>query len=158
METLYGDILNMLGLEVKPDGRIYDTDAFDYLIYNGGFIYMSKPELLHKKDTPFNPIENPKLANYLLNVLIKKESQDNSLYIVTIGSEAEPARPTDKMIRYRACISSNQGDFRSEYFYLQSLQHIQLMYMITGTPMMVDLKQFDLTKEQIEARLDTKKG
>ena len=158
METLYGDILNMLGLEMKPDGRIYDTDAFDYLVFNGGFIYMNRPGLVHKKDTPFLPIENPKLANYLLNVLIKKESQDNSLYIITIGSEGEPARPQDKMVRYRTCITTDKGALRSNYYYLQSLQYIELMFLLTGTPLTIDLRSFDLTQEQIEARLEIKKG
>lgn len=48
-EQLYYEILNMLGLEIIQ-GRIYDSDAGSFLIYNGGF-YIRMILLLYIRKT-----------------------------------------------------------------------------------------------------------
>lgn len=142
------DLLNILGLQPK-DNKIYDTDAFTFLVYNGGYLYIpnSAGAIQHKKDTEFNPIANVKLAKYLFNMLLTKEAEDNSLYVNSFGSA--PQSSSAMPVKYRLEVSTNNGHFQSDYYFLESLQYIQVMFMITGTPVPVDLKQFDMTKDQI---------
>lgn len=144
---LITDLLNILGLQTK-DNRIYDTDTFTFLVYNGGFLYIpsSAGAIQHKKDTEFNPVKNIKLSKYLFNMLLTKESEDNSLYVNSFGSAPQSSNMPTK---YRLEVSTNNGHFQSDYYFLESLQYIQMMFMITGTPLPLDLKQFDFTREQI---------
>lgn len=161
VEIIIRDLLNILGLYIKEDGRIYDEDTMSCLIYNGGYLYLNKSNsystLMHKNDCIFNPISNNKLAKYLFTILLKKESDDNGLYVRSMSSSPHPDKDALEYAPYRIDLYTNKGDFCSEYFYMESLQYINLMYIITGTPLLYNLKKFDLTKDEIKD-LRNKKG
>lgn len=156
-EILLNNLLNVLGLQIK-DNKIYDQDSFTYLVYNEGYLYPINiiGMINHKKDTEFDPISNAKLAKYLFNMLLTKESEDNDLYVNSFGSAPSQSTPP----KYRLEVSTNNGHFASGYYYLESLQYIEMMFQITGSPIPVSIAQFDkapLTSEELEELKKNKK-
>lgn len=149
-EQLYYEILNMLGLEIIQ-GRIYDSDAGSFLIYNGGFLYTNDSVIIHKKDTIFNPLYNNKLAEYLLNVLFEKEKQDNGLYVKLFGSN-EGQRCGLRTISLS--IITNKMNITTGYFYNYCLACIHAMYILADM-FVPNLSAFDYTPEMLTT---TKKG
>lgn len=151
MEILINSLLNVLGLQIK-DNKIYDQDSFTFLVYNGGYLSPIDTSAIihHKKDNIFNPVENAKLAKYLFNVLLKKESEDNDLYINSYGSSPQSnTLPT----KFRLEVSASSGHFTSDYYYMEALQYIEMIFQLTGSPIPVSIKQFDkkpLSPEEIE--------
>lgn len=149
LQILISNLANVLGLQIMPDGKVYDADTFTYLVYNGGYLYCSlynRAVIHHKKDTEFDPIRNAKLVKYLFNMLLNKEAEDNSLYVNSYGSSPQlQTNPT----KYRLEVSTSNGHFESGYYFLESLQYIEMMFIITGTPIPINIHDLDLTKEQI---------
>ena len=150
-EILLNNLLNVLGLQIK-DNKIYDQDNFTFLVYNGGYLYPANTigMINHKKDIEFDPIANAKLAKYLFNMLLTKETEDNDLYVNSFGSAPSVTAVPPK---YRLEVSTKGGHFNSEYYYMESLQYIEMMFQITGSPIPVSIAQFDkapLTQNEIE--------
>lgn len=156
-ETLINSLLNILGLQIK-DNKIYDQDSFTFLVYNGGYLYPygASGLIQHKKDIEFNPLDNVKLSKYLFNVLLTKESEDNDLYVNTYGSSSNGATPP----KYRLELSTSGGHFYSSYYYKESLQYVEMMFQITGSPIPVNISIFDqkpLSPEELEAMAEENK-
>lgn len=154
-EIIIREIVNMLGLEILTDGKIYDVDKFTHLIYNGGGLYTNISgthisPLVHRRDSLFDPINDGRLSKYLLQVLLSKEQEDNDLYVITQCSNTIPVANIPKIYKFRGELTTNNGDFKSDYYYRDSLQYIDLMYKLTGTPMTVNLHSVDYTEEQME--------
>ena len=91
IKELENEVLNIIGLSVDR-GKIFDIDKGQYLLFNGKFIYVEDSSLLiHKNDIKFNIINNVKLANYLLTVLIQKEAEENGIYVILLSTGEVPS-------------------------------------------------------------------
>lgn len=162
-EIIIREIINMLGLEILTDGKIYDIDKFSHLIYNGGGLYTNISgthisPLVHRRDSLFDPVNDGKLSRYLLQVLLSKEQEDNDLYVITQCSSMQPIfNNPSKIYKVRGELTTNNGKFVSDYYYRDSLQYIDLMYKLTGTPMTVNLHTIDYTEEQMEEIIKRRK-
>ena len=143
------EILNMIGLSIV-NGRIYDVDTGRFLTFNGNYICTSDAPIVHKRDIPFDLLGNPKLAEYFLNVLISKDSQDNGLVVKVISIAEEVVCNNPYIARRVISITTNAGGIQTSYFFNICLGYIEMMYLLTGTPMSFDLHSFDLTLELVK--------
>lgn len=148
------DLLNMLGLEER-DGKVFDTDTGSFLIFNGGFLILNQTTIIHRRDTKFDPIHNLKLTEYLLNVLFKKEAQDNGLYVYSFGLN-DNINPVTLLKTFQCVVTTNQSEIRSDLFYNCNLAYIHCMYRITGFPMNT-LHMYDYKESEMLERIQKKK-
>lgn len=146
------ELLNIIGLDIKDNGRLFDQDTNQFLTFNGRYIIVrEKAPIIHKGDVEFDPIHNRKLAEYLLNVLICKEKQDNGLYIkmMYINERFDPKNP--QAINKKSLVVTTAIDtIETHKYYNYCLACIEMIYLISGTPLSFDLSAIDYTKQQME--------
>lgn len=152
------DILNMVGLDIKQ-GKIYDIDKMAYLIYNDGFLFIDdQSQLIHRKDNIFDPIGNVKLIKYIFEVFLNKEREDNGVYVLTLASAPYPDRVPNKPTKYRLeTVTTRGAEYFSDYYFLESLQYIQSIYVMSGAPIPIDLHLLDYTRDQMEEMYNSKR-
>lgn len=149
MNFVESEVLNILGLQVEPTtGRIFDSDKMVFLTFNNNYIYTDTSLIIHKRDIKFDMFGNMKLAEYLFNVLLKKESEENGLYVQMVSFLEDTSSDYIKRALY---VRSSAGEFQSKYYYNICLAYINLVYLISGTPMSFELKSFDYTLPQLKA-------
>ena len=150
------EVLNILGLCIQ-NGKIFDIDKGQYLLFNGKFIYMQDSTILiHKNDIKFNIINNVKLANYLLNVLIQKESEENGTYVKTI-SIGEAGNPLLGFVKRNIIVQlqfqCNDGivteTLVGDYYFNLCISYISMIYKLSGTPLSFNLSDFDYTEQEL---------
>lgn len=150
------DVLNILGMS-DMNGKIFDVDMGSYLIFNGSYIVTPNAVIRHKHDTVFDIFTNVKLAEYLLNVLIKKEEIENGLYVKMITID-EVMNQALSFLQRGVVVHSSVGEFRSGIYFNYCLACIEMMFLLSGTPLSYDLHSIDFTKEYIEATYNSSKG
>lgn len=161
IKELENEVLNIIGLSVDR-GKIFDIDKGQYLLFNGKFIYVEDSSLLiHKNDIKFNIINNVKLANYLLTVLIQKEAEENGIYVKLISTgevpSSIPSLPFCNKHNISIQLQFYNSDLNrqisetlfSDYYYNLCLAYIQMIYQISCTPLSVKLSDFDYTDDDI---------
>ena len=148
------DILNILGLS-DLNGRVFDTDTGSYLIFNGAYIVTQNAMIRHKQDTLFDIFTNIKLDEYLLNVLLKKEEIENGLYVKMITTD-EVMNYSLSFLQRGIVVHSSVGEFRSGIYFNYCLACIEMMFLLSGTPLSYDLHSIDFTKEYIKATYNNK--
>lgn len=147
-QELNREILLLLGCGIE-NGKIFDYDAKQYLIYNGNYITTPESPIVHKKDVRFEPLRNSKLAEYLVNVMIAKESRENNLY-VTVKSTVDNPESVSPCIGKGIVLVTNKGTFNTAYYYNYCLACIDLIHQIAQVPSIYGyLRCFDYTKDQL---------
>lgn len=145
------ELLNIIGLGVKQ-GKLFDTDNSKYLTLSGKFIFIRElTPIIHKGDIEFDPLHNKKIAEYLLNVLICKEKEDNGLYIrmMYVNESFDPKNP-HLITKKSLVIKTDTETIETHKYYNYCLACIEMIYLISGTPLMLDINAIDFTKEQVE--------
>lgn len=147
LNNIYTEILNILGLEVR-NGRIFDLDKGQYLIFNGNYIYTDNSVIIHRRDIKLNLLTNNKLVEYFLNVLFQKEAEENGFYVQMMSLVDHPNN-NPPYLKRAINIITTMGTYQSDYFFNCCLSYIHMMYLVSGTPLTFDLHQYDLTREQV---------
>lgn len=148
-------ILMLLGCGIE-NGRLFDYDTMQYLIYNGSYITTPESIIVHKRDVRFEPLRNSKLCEYLVNVMISKETSENGLY-VTVMSTLDNPNSTPPCIGKKIMLVTNHGNFDTEYYYNYCLACIDLIHRLAQVPTPKGyLRRFDYTKEQLLKMYDSK--
>lgn len=150
IDNLYFDVFNILGLELR-DNKIFDTDRNSFLLYKSGFLIYGPTNIIHKKDTVFDIIHNYKLTEYLLQVLLSKEYEENGLYVQSYGLESTQTLPKI----YTMYAVTNKGTFESSKYYNSNLAIIDFMYFIAGLDSSL-IHEYDYTKEESLDRINNK--
>ena len=114
-QELNNEILLLLGCGVE-NGRLFDYDTKQYLIFNGNYITTPDSVIVHKRDVRFEPLRNSKLAEYLLNVMLNKEAVENGLY-VTVMSVVDNPESISPCIGKGLSLSTNMGIINTSYYY-----------------------------------------
>ena len=154
-QELNREILLLLGCGIEY-GRVYDYDMKQYLIYNGNYITTPESLIVHKRDVRFEPLRNSKLCEYLINVMINKETTENGLY-VTVMSVTENPESVAPCIGRGIMLVTNHGTFNTEYYYNYCLACIDIIHKIAQVPTTVGyLRGFDYTKDQLLAMYESK--
>lgn len=147
-QELNNEILLLLGCGVE-NGRLFDYDTKQYLIFNGNYITTPDSVIVHKRDVRFEPLRNSKLAEYLLNVMLNKEAVENGLY-VTVMSVVDNPESIPPCIGKGLSLSTNMGIINTSYYYNYCIACIDLIHRIAGVPIDTGyLRGFDYTKEQL---------
>lgn len=152
---LLSDVLNVLGLTIL-NGKVYDTDKCQYLIFNGSYIIVPQSLIHHRKDVMLDILVNNKLVEYLMNVMIQKETEDNGLYMQVLSTEELP-NPRVAFNKRRLIAKTNKGEFATAYYYNYCLCCIDLIFKIAQYPA-INLHTFDYTDEYIEDKVKEQMG
>jgi hypothetical protein len=150
-EDISNQILNLIGLEII-DHRLYDADTMQDLLYNGNPIITSDAQIVHRRDTIYEPFSNLKLIEYLFNVLVKKEAEDNGLYIFSVGytDVKVPGFPEFPKKGISIYIQNAPTSISTQGYWNVCLAYIEMIYIITQTPVPYDLNMFDFTIEAMQ--------
>lgn len=151
MTNIDFEILNILGLSVDSStGRIFDVDKGVFLIFNNNYVYTEDSLIIHKGDVAFDIMGNPKLAEYLMNVLLQKESEENGLYaqMILLLEDFNSTPPYTK--RALDLKTGTNINIQTQYYYNTCLAYIEMIYLISGIPISIDLHTFDYTIQQLE--------
>lgn len=154
-QELYTEILMLLGCGIQS-GRVFDFDTRQYLIYNGNYITTPESLIIHKRDVQFDPLKNSKLCEYLVNVVIQKESKENGLYVQAMHTIENP-ESIPPCIGRGILLVTNNGTITTEYYYNYCLACIDLIHRICQVPTPAGyLRSFDYTKSQLLEIYDAK--
>ena len=147
-QELNYELLLLLGCGIE-NGKIYDYDTQQYLIYNGNYITTPDTLIVHKRDVRFDPLRNSKLAEYLVNVMINKEAQENGLY-VTVMSTVDNPESNPPCIGRAITLTTNHGTIVTGYYYNYCIACIELIHRLAQVPTDFSfLRSFDYTKSQL---------
>lgn len=142
------NILMLLGCGVE-NGRLFDYDTGQYLIFNGNYITTPESVIVHKRDVRFDPLRNSKLCEYLVNVMIAKETNENGLYVTVMSTEDNP-NSIPPCIGKKIILVTNRGNYVTEYYYNYCLACIDLIHLLAQVPVQKGyLRNFDYTKDQL---------
>lgn len=153
-------LLNVLGLSIV-NNYLYDDDNGNFLLYkDDGMLKYSNRGIFHKNDTVFDPLFSVDMANYMFIVYIKKESEDNGLYVQSTGCNNKIIQLTDeiKAIKTSVHIDSNEGSFDTSYYNNVSLCYIEAIFKLAGIfdwddNLKMYLRRTDYTDEDIINRM-----
>ena len=147
-QELSYELLLLLGCGIE-NGKIFDYDTNQYLIYNGNYITTPDSLIVHKRDVRFEPLRNNKLAEYLVNVMINKEANENGLY-ATVMSTIDNPESIPPCIGRGLTLVTNHGTFTTGYYYNFCIACIDLIYQLAQVPTNISyLRSFDYTKDQL---------
>lgn len=145
---LYNETLLLLGCGIV-NGKVYDYDNNQYLIYNGNYITTTDSMIVHKRDVRFEPLRNAKLAEYLVQVMIKKEEEENGLYVTTMAIVENP-RSVPPCVGKALSLVSNMGNITTNYYYNYCIACIELIHRLAQVPnTFTHFREFDYTREQL---------
>ena len=146
MNEFYYYLQMALGVTKDTSGRIIDQDTGLPIIYNTGYLVdQTTPHILHRNDTKFTPETNKKLSLFLLQFLLKKmEDDDDDVYVRVMYPELNSSNG-----KYRFCVATENDTFSSDYYYLESLQYLDLIFKISeiGTQYINLLHTLDVKPE-----------
>lgn len=146
------EILSVLGFEYV-NGKVFDQDSMDYVIYNDGYILdPDNSYIIHSNDTIFDIIGNYKLTETLFKIFLAKENEDNGLYVFSSSIIDEEKYNVDRYLRraVRLECTSPIIAFESKKYFNLNLAYIELMYMISGYPLDLNLSELDYTEESMK--------
>lgn len=153
LETVISDLFTQLGLGLDMNsGRIIDQDTYQYLLFNNNYVVAPNAILRHRRDTVLDVLGNNKLAEYFMNVMISKESQENGLYIQVLSTE-EFQSGTSAFIKKRLVAKTNFGEYYTGYYYNYCLCCIDMIFQLGQFPARY-LHELDYTEEYIQKRLE----
>ena len=150
VDNLYFDVFNILGLELR-DNKVFDIDKNSFLLYKGGFLIYGPTAIIHKRDTIFDCLHNYKLTEYLLQVLLSKEQEENGFYVQSYGIESTTSLPKI----YTMYAITSKGAYESLHYYNSNLAIIDFMYSIVGLNTQ-SLHEYDYTKEEAIDRINNR--
>lgn len=148
-ELLYQEVLMFLGCGIM-NGRLHDYDRKSYVIYNGNYIVTNQSIIVHKRDVRLDILRNSKLAEYMLSIMIDKESAENGLYVTAISSSDNP-ESVPPCIGKAVSLITNNGNITTSYYYNYCLACIEAIYQLAQVPDYHKLHSLDYTKEQLLA-------
>lgn len=151
-DQLLRDILNVIGLSIE-NGRLYDTDKCQYLIFNGNYIIVQDSIIHHRRDVVLDILTNNKLTEYLMNVMIQKETEDNGLYLQVLSTDEEQYPKIPPFSKRRLVAKTNKGEYYTEYYYNYCLCCIDLIFNIAQFPV-INLHTFDYSDEYIKEKVE----
>lgn len=125
-------VLRALGFDVLSNGYIIDQDNMKKVSFKRKYLKYSHTGVvaMHHNDLEFDPVNNIRLMIELFNIFLKKEEEENGLYIEIYYTK----QVSDKTL-IEAHVPNPMGStdlIRSESFNLQTLCYIEFIYGIAG--------------------------
>jgi hypothetical protein len=151
-ELTYELISTEMGLNIMPDGEIFDPDPTDgntFLSFNGLSIRASiDPKNIHyagQGDIMLDLLTNVKMVTYLLGYYLNKKQSEEGMPFVSYFQEEKVDETTD--IKYTALTIKYDSvhSTTSHYYHNRCLKFIDLIFTIEGDS--VDLRNFDVIEE-----------
>lgn len=149
------NLLSCIGLEIKPDGSLYDSELNTVIHFNGKLLKANiYPDNLHyagQGEVMFEPLSNIKQVTELLGYFIdKKQNIDKmefmSYYTEEIEDPATEKKYTNLTIKY-----SSRKEDSTYYYHNPNIKFLDLMFTLGDVK--VNLVNFD----PIEVNTDKRK-
>ena len=141
-------VLRALGFDVLSNGYIIDQDSMRKVSFKRKYLkYSSTGEVaMHHNDLEFDPVNNIRLMIELFSIFLKKEEEENGLYIEIYYTK--PVDPDKTMIEAHVPNPMGSTDLiRSEPFKLQTLCYIEFIYGIAGIQDPISLQELNRLDE-----------
>ena len=148
------EVLSILGFRYVT-GKLFDEETSDYVLYNGGYILDPDNScIVHSNDTIFDLIGNYKLTEALFKIFLRKENEDNGLYVFSSSIIDEEKYNVDRYLRRSVRLECTCPiiSFESKKYFNLNLAYIELMYMISGYPLDLNLADIDYTEESMKEK------
>lgn len=129
-QTINSKILQSLGMDISQ-GYIVDQDSFRRIKFGRKNIkYSTNNEvLMHNNDIIFDPLNNTKMAIYLFDIFLRKEHEENGIYI----NLYYPIIDSEKTaIEIQKVDGETTSIFRSEYYKMPSYGYAEIMLSLFG--------------------------
>lgn len=141
MNEIYALLLSTIGLSIK-DGKLFDDDKMVLLLYKDKYIVVEDLPLLRNNSIIFDLLGNRGLSQYLFNVYITKEQEEQSLYLISYQIVYESNDKT-KINRRKLLIILDGSTVETQYYYNESLVYIEAIFKLSGAFACPDLTQYD---------------
>lgn len=156
LEDLIYILCSEIGLEISPQGILYDTDTYKELRCNGKSIIASvnpnKPAIPTDIYIVFDPVFDGKLMNFMLAYYLQKSAAMGVLEPLTFSEEMEdtPSYAKDDTIktkRTRECVALRNRKYYSRYYYQKGLKFSEIILDLGGYN--IDLTKFDSIPDEV---------
>lgn len=148
---LYYNLFNAIGLSINVEGRLYDQDSIQELLYNNHFIKATTynaPVYAGKNDVIFDPYKNYNIMVMLFGYWLDKETQFNGMNIGYLSQYIEDNKDPDDP-KQRFVLKTVNGEYASKWYYNLWLGYAEIIIAISDN-VALDLSKLDIIMDEVK--------